>query len=77
MARHEQVGVEPAPTVIAAYVAEVAAVNADQVEDPEPDLHRPGTGAATDRHRRDADPGACPGRHAGVPAPVAPTAWSR
>ena len=34
VARHEQVGVEPEPGVIAAYVAEVAAVNADQVEDP-------------------------------------------
>lgn len=34
VARHEQAGATPTPAVIAAYVAEVATVNADQIEDP-------------------------------------------
>ena len=75
VARHEQVGVEPAPAVIAEYVAEVAAVNADQIEDPNliytgQQLVLPpiGTPPAPSVPCRNGAGGTCAGRS---------TAWSR
>ena len=35
VAHHERAGVEASPPVIAAYVAEMAAINADQIDDPD------------------------------------------